>query len=118
MPGGVFLRDGMSGRINVLASEAAINAYEAMEEYADIIRDYAQENAPWNDRTGEARSGLDTHVEQSGGEIILELFHTAEHGQWLETIQSGRFAIIMPTLETFASEAFHAAGGKLMGEDL
>ena len=112
------MRDSMTGRINVLAAAAAINAYEAMEEYADIIRDYAQENAPWNDRTGEARAGLDTNVEQVQGEIVLELFHTAEHGQWLETVQSGRWAIIMPTLELFAADAFEAAGGKLMGEDL
>ena len=67
---------------------------------------YAKDNAPWEDRTGDARRLLDVDVEQDDDTIIIQLYHQVDYGLWLEVIQSGRFAIIMPTLERFAGEAF------------
>jgi len=79
-----------------------------MEDLAQEIQFYAQDTAPWADRTGEARDGLTTEVEREGNSVTLSLFHTVDYGQWLETIQSGRFAVIMPTLEQYADEVFAA----------
>jgi hypothetical protein len=73
---------------------------EVFEEASQEILAYAQDNAPWADRTGDARAGLDVEVYEEAGEVYLDLFHTVEYGQWLETIQDGAFATIMPTLET------------------
>lgn len=75
---------------------------EEMLHVAIEALEYAKENAPWNDRTGDARRGLDVHVEWDGLSIVLSMFHTVSYGQWLETIQSGSYAIIMPTLEIYA----------------
>jgi hypothetical protein len=91
-------------------------AQDAFLEEAIKILDYAKRNAPWADRTGDARAGLDVDVYTDGDQVVLELFHTVEYGQWLETIQSGAFATIMPTLEVFADEVFAAAGGMVIGE--
>ena len=77
---------------------------EEMLHLAIEALEYAKENAPWDDRTGDARRGLDVHVEWEGMEIVLSMFHTVPYGQWLETIQSGSFAIIMPTLEIYAAK--------------
>jgi len=88
------------------------------EDIAPDIRDYARQNAPWTDQTGDARAGLDTEVDDEGDEIVITLFHSVEYGIWLETIQSGRFAIIMPTLEAFASEIFSRTNAVQVGEDL
>lgn len=81
-------------------------AASAFERAADMILSAAQADAPWTDRTGAARSGLDVTVESSGGVVILELFHTVDYGLWLEVIQNGRFATIMPTLERYAPGVF------------
>lgn len=70
------------------------------------ILEYAKQNAPWEDRTGDARRLLDVDVQQDGDNIVIQLYHQVDYGLWLEVIQSGRFAIIMPTLERFAGEAF------------
>ena len=59
----------------------------------------AQADAPWEDRTGDARNQLHTEVEINNGEVNLYLGHGVEYGFWLETIQNGNFAVIMPTLE-------------------
>lgn len=74
-------------------------AAEVFREAADEVAERARGNAPWEDRTGNARAGLQTNVINDNGEIVLTLFHTVEYGLWLEVIQNGRFATILPTLE-------------------
>jgi hypothetical protein len=86
---------------------------EVFKQAAAEVKLSAQEGAPWEDRTGDARAGLDTEVEESNGEIVLTLFHTVEYGLWLEVIQNGRFATIMPTLERQAPQIFRAAEAKV-----
>jgi hypothetical protein len=70
----------------------------------------ARANAPWGDRTGEARAGLDAEVYEEGDEIVVDLFHTAEHGVWLEIAMGGVYAIIMPTLEALGPDILRRAG--------
>jgi len=73
------------------------------------------ENAPWTDRTGDARAGLDVGVDHDGENVDLQLFHTVDYGLWLEVIQSGRYAIIMPTLEAFADQVMGSVGASRGG---
>lgn len=79
------------------------------ERAAIHVAEVARNNAPWDDRTGDARRGLTTTVENDQGLISLYLFHTVDYGLWLEVIQNGRFAIIMPTLEQEAPAIFAEA---------
>ena len=88
-------------------------ATEAFEAAADEVKATAQRNAIWEDRTGDARAGLETSVENHNGEVVLTLYHTVEHGLWLEVIQNGRFATIMPTLEQTAPRVFTEAETKI-----
>jgi hypothetical protein len=88
---------------------------DELEKQAGDIEEYARTNAPWADRTGEARNGLAAAVESQGDNVFLALSHSVDYGQWLETIQSGRFAIIMPTLEQFSGQVFSAVGAKSSG---
>lgn len=77
-------------------------AEELMLEVARQTLEYAKANAPWQDRTGDARRGLNVSVDGDGDSIFLQLFHTVDYGLWLEVIQNGKFAIIMPTLQGFS----------------
>lgn len=81
---------------------------EACLEVAEEALAYAKMNAPWDDRTGDAREGLDVEVESDDESVSIQLYHTVDYGLWLEVIQSGRFAIIMPTLENFAAPRLEA----------
>jgi len=87
---------------------------ESFEDDARKVEDYAKDNAPWTDRTGDAREGLTAEVSRDGEAVVLELYHTVEYGLWLEVIQSGEYAIIMPTLEAMAPEVFNDAGTKML----
>lgn len=115
MAGGFFiLGDSLSDLLG-----AGLNEDEAMaaaESMAAEIENDAKANAPWSDRTGAARDGLTAEASDEGGEIVITLMHTVEHGQWLETIQSGRFAIIMPTLEKYGRPVQEAIAKGLFGE--
>lgn len=83
-------------------AEVYKQAEELMLKVAASSLDYARANAPWEDRTGDARAGLNVSVDSDGDSIVMQLFHTVDYGLWLEVIQSGRFAIIMPTLQDFS----------------
>lgn len=112
--GGFFiLGDSLSSLLGAGLHED--EALSAAESIASEIENDAQQNAPWNDRTGQARDGLVAEASNEGGEIVITLMHTVDYGQWLETIQSGRFAIIMPTLEKYGTRVQQIVAEGLLG---
>ena len=99
---GIFVRDTFTP--GVAAAEASfvkILEEDVLNTAIDAL-EYAKQNAPWEDRTGDARDGLDVEVEWQGHVVVWTMFHTVDYGLYLETRWSGRYAIIMPTLEQFA----------------
>lgn len=109
------MQDSMTGNINILSDGVEDRAEEKMNDWVGEVQGYAQDNAPWQDITGDARNGLTAEVYTEGDDVILSLSHSVEYGQWLETIQSGRFAIIMPTLEAYAPMIFKDVGAHALG---
>jgi hypothetical protein len=65
---------------------------------APISESYMKRNAPWTDRTGNARSGLNARSEHKATSDAVVLAHGVSYGFWLEVIQGGEWAIIVPTL--------------------
>lgn len=70
-------------------------------EQAAEMEAYAKSNAPWQDRTGAARSSLSATVEETGPIGTIVLSHGVPYGIWLEVANGGRFAIIAPTIDVF-----------------
>lgn len=61
-------------------------------------------NAPWTDRTGEARDGLyakaGTYTDAGAiSRYTIDFGNLSGHGIWLEIAMSGKYQIIMPTLK-------------------
>lgn len=78
------------------------DAVRAVANYwAGVLEAYAKDEASWTDRTGNARQGLHTFIEELAQDTVaLYLSHGVEYGKYLELRWQGRFAIIMPTLES------------------
>lgn len=77
------------------------------ELVAQKMQDSARQNAPWTDRTGNARSGIFGTIEQAardGVTIYLSHGQTVAYGVWLELSRGGQYAIIMPTIEAHIGE--------------
>lgn len=80
------------------------NAKQAMEDLAKDMQAYAQANAPWQDRTGDARRGLKSHVIHGAGRSTIFLGGSVRYQIWLEIRYGGIYAIILPTLQRFQPE--------------
>lgn len=114
---GIEITDGMEHGIALAEVLIPRRLEEETLRIAVEALDWAKQNAPWEDRTGMAREGLDTDVTMEHNTIIWTLYHTVDYGQWLETIQNGRFRIIMPTLEQFAGKLANDVSGKVVIDD-
>lgn len=82
----------------VLTTVAAIAQYTATQMQND-----AKANASWTDRTGNARTGLFGTSEADFAEKVVTIYlsHGAviDYGVWLELANSGRYAVIMRTMQ-------------------
>lgn len=65
-------------------------------------------NAPWTDQTGNARQGLRAEAFDEGSTMGIVLYHTVPYGIYLETMNSGTYAIIDPTIETQGPEVMRS----------
>lgn len=80
---------------------------KAVDQLAQEIQQYMQENAPWTDETGNARAGLQTAVTWDDADhFTIFAGHGKDiyYGVWLEVRWGGRYAIILPTLEVYAPQ--------------
>jgi len=70
---------------------------QVLEREGKAIEAEMKRNAPWADRTGEARRKLTVEVMTTGAATTLTLAHGVEYGKWLELAHGGRWAIVGPT---------------------
>lgn len=87
-------------------------AKKAAKESAEILTDYMKTNAPWNDRTGDARRGLKAEYfeEDVGGnslQVGVKLKHGVKYGTYLEyngtktqSYLSRQRPILVPTMKS------------------
>ena len=86
-------------RVISLFTNKGLNKMDSMS--SSIIQElegYAKLNAPWQDRTGNARAGLKGAVNREKNAITISIAHSVDYGIYLERSNSGRFAILAPTL--------------------
>lgn len=69
---------------------------------AEDMETWAKQNAPWTDRTGDARERLHATVEETGPIGTIVLAHGVEYGLQLEIRNGGAYAIIAPAIDMFA----------------
>lgn len=64
---------------------------------------YAKRTAPWTDRTGNARSGLQAQAYQAGANRFgIVVSHKVDYGIYLEKSNDENYAVIMPTVRAMA----------------
>jgi hypothetical protein len=92
---------------------------QVMERESTKVQDYARNNAPWHDQTGNARNGLfaiydsDTLHSLNGESTIhrITLSHSVPYGIWLEVRWAGRYAIIVPTIQHYGAKIMDSIRG-------
>ena len=99
-----FMTDNLTPGIEKYADKEVEKVLKVMREFAGDMEQDAKQNAPWADRTGLARQGISTSVQELGEILSIYLYHTVDYGKWLEIRWDGAFAIIMPTIEKMGPE--------------
>ena len=81
--------------------------------------DWMKPNAPWTDRTGNARSGLNAHAEFPSNVFELVLAHSMWYGIFLELTNSGRYSILVPAMLYWGDELMKriSSSMKLLGQE-
>jgi hypothetical protein len=80
-----------------LKLDTAVGA--VMQYHETTVQDYARSNAPWTDRTTNARGGLFAKAYRSAKAHGIVLYHTVPYGIWLEVRWGGKYRIIVPTIQ-------------------
>lgn len=78
--------------------------YAILERKAPDVESHMKVNAPWTDRTGNARQGLAAQAFREDDNMGIVLYHQVPYGYFLEVRWSGRYAIILPTIEVMGPE--------------
>ena len=77
------------------------------DRYAPDIEAWMKSNAPWTDRTGNARQTLNTEVQEVASIMVgIILAHGVDYGVFLELSHGGSWAIIGPAIDYFAPKVW------------
>lgn len=110
----LVFRDAGLGRALNTGDKKVVKAVMArMEYFAPQIEGDMKINAPWTDRTGNARNGLAARAFHSGQEMGIVLYHQVPYGIYLETRWSGKFAIINPSIDKWGPIVLRGFGGTM-----
>lgn len=100
----------------VRAAQVERQVRRVAERNAAQIEAWMKANAPWTDRTGQARATLRAEVlDVTGRAAVILLRHGVSYGIYLETIQGGTYAIITPALDHFAPQIWRDIQIELAG---
>ena len=86
---------------------------ETLRSWAKNVRQYMQANAPWQDRSSDARAGLNVAVGGNQFGTWLTLSHTVPYGTFLEGVNpesrapmanAGKWSIIEPTVDVMSQK--------------
>lgn len=78
-------------------SDIAVKAYLNTAERK--LENYAKQNAPWTDRSGRARLGLNSYTEKTPFGYRLIIAHGVDYGIWLELAHEKKYAILNETIQ-------------------
>lgn len=92
----------MAAATGKLATQMESSLMSDLTGVAAAIESYMKNNAPWQDRTGDARRGLQARANQTGaGNFSIIANHTVSYGGFLETGTSrmSAYPILGPGLQ-------------------
>lgn len=92
------------GGLNRFDSKAEIAMAMYVDTAALTLQDYMRDNAPWTDRTGQARQRLTATASKVAKGYQITLAQGVDYGVFLELAHEKRFAIIQPTINTKGPE--------------
>lgn len=95
MPGSRKVNKNLDGHINrLIAASVALG-----QDWAGNLEKEMKQDAPWQDRTGNARKGLKGSSAMDDDNITITVGHSVDYGVYLELADDGKYAILKPTAD-------------------
>lgn len=91
-------KDTLTPGVKAFPFKMAVALSAVMKYHEPQVASYMKNNAPWTDRTANARNGLDAKAYETPTVWGIVCFHQMPYGIWLEVCNDGRYAIIKPTI--------------------
>ena len=97
--------------LEAIQTATAEQLVQAGGSVADEMEQYAKANAPWCDRTGNARRTLEGFCGAEGTKYTIGVCGNMPYSPKLETGFQGRYAILVPTLDTYTPRMIELVRG-------
>lgn len=88
--------------LNSINTATIENIAAGCESVAEEMESYAKANAPWQDRTGNARRTLEGFTVREADRVAVGVCGNMPYSPHLETGFHGRFAILVPTVDAYS----------------
>lgn len=99
----------LTGYLTNCYSAISSRLFHGTAAVAAEMEAYAKQNAPWTDRTGNARRTLAGFVKQHGEDtLLIGLAGHMPYSPVLELYYGGRYSIILPTVDSYAPRIMEA----------
>lgn len=100
----VWVEDTLTGGLQKFPEWYSDAVTAVVDRQAGKAETYMRTNAPWRDQTSNARNGLRAFTQHTAKTHSLILSHGVPYGIWLEVRHSGKYAIIVPSLQPQGQE--------------
>lgn len=101
-------------RLAALPARLALGVKGVLSYQAPQVESMAKANAPWTDRTGNARQGIAAQTYERDSAQGIVLYGQVPYQIWLEVRFSGRYSTILPTIEAKGPDVMRMIN-KLLG---
>jgi hypothetical protein len=104
MPGSEKVNKNIDGHIDrLIAASLALG-----QDLAGMLEKEMKQDAPWQDRTGNARKGLKGSSAIDDDNITITVSHSVDYGVYLELANDGKYAILKPTADKNRNAVYKA----------
>lgn len=100
---------GLMNKMTELAQIVPENIMAGVRQTAGEMESYAKRNAPWTDRTGNARRTMTGFAQRDdSGDIVVGVSGHMPYSPKLELRFGRRYAILVPTVDAYAPNILNA----------
>lgn len=100
----VIVSDEITPRLRQLEGVMHDRIQKVMQYEANVGQNQMRTGAQWVDRTGNARQGLFAKAGRFDTTHYIVMYHTVPYGIWLEVSNTGKYAIILPTIRSTSKQ--------------
>lgn len=91
----------VTNNMKKLLEKAKVNCLNIMEFTVSDAEGYAKQNAPWHDRTGNARKSIAHASYADDTKVVGAVGIGVYYGLFLELCNQGKYRILRPTLDIY-----------------